>query len=136
MLFVKEWEEKNINIDIDVDIIKYKGNEELIHQIWINLISNAIKFSNINGDIEISGKKVDNNIVVKISDYGIGISNDSIQRIYDKFYQADASHSTIGNGLGLSIVQEIVKLHKGNIQVESEINKGTTFTVYLPIKEN
>lgn len=136
LLFVKEWEEKNINIDIDVDIIKYKGNEELIHQIWINLISNAIKFSNINGDIEISGKKVDNNIVVKISDYGIGISNDSIQRIYDKFYQADASHSTIGNGLGLSIVQEIVKLHKGNIQVESEINKGTTFTVYLPIKEN
>ena len=107
----------------------------MIHQIWINLISNAIKFSNINGDIEISGKKVDNNIVVKFSDYGIVISNDSIKRIYDKFYQADASHSTIGNGLGLSIVQEIIKLHKGNIQVESEINKGTTFTVYLPIKE-
>ena len=131
----KGWEDKNINIDIDVDNIKYRGNEELVHQVWINLISNAIKFSHINGDIEISCKKVDNNVVVKIRDYGIGIAKNDIQRIYDKFYQADTSHSTNGNGLGLSIVQEIVKLHDGDIKVESQINNGTTFTVYLPLKE-
>lgn len=136
LLFVKEWEEKNINIDIDVAPIKYVGNEELIHQIWINLISNAIKFSKINGNIEIRGKKVDNNYVVKISDDGIGIAPKDIQHIYEKFFQADTSHSTTGNGLGLSIVSEIIKLHNGNIEVESEINKGTIFTIYLPIKEN
>lgn len=135
LLFVNEWEDKNINIDIDVDNIKYRGNEELVHQVWINLISNAIKFSHVNGDIEISCKKVDNNVVVKIRDYGIGIAKNDIQRIYDKFYQADTSHSTNGNGLGLSIVQEILKLHDGDIKVESQINNGTTFTVYLPLKE-
>ena len=87
-------------------------------------------------DIEISGEIVDNMYVVKISDDGIGIDEDKINHIYDKFYQVDSSHSTAGNGLGLSIVSEIIKMHNGRVEVLSKINQGTTFIVYLPIKEN
>ena len=136
LLFVKEWEEKNININIDVEEIKFTGNEELIRQVWINLINNAIKFTNVNGTIEILGKKVDNKYVVKIIDDGIGIEKEKIEHIYDKFYQADTSHSTLGNGLGLAIVLEIIKLYNGTIEVSSKVNKGTTFIVTLPLKEN
>lgn len=136
LLFVKEWEEKNINFNIDVEEIKFTGNEELIRQVWINLINNAIKFTNVNGTIEILGKKVDNKYVVKIIDDGIGIEKEKIEHIYDKFYQADTSHSTLGNGLGLAIVLEIIKLYNGTIEVSSEVNKGTTFIVTLPLKEN
>lgn len=135
LLFVKQWENKNIDINVDVIPMKYHGNEELIKQIWINLISNAIKFTNSNGHIEILSEKVDNNYVIKICDDGIGMSNVEIKRIFDKFYQADTSHSTKGNGLGLAIVNEILKLCSGEISVESSLNKGTTFTVTLPIIE-
>ena len=74
--------------------------------------------------------------VVKICDDGIGIDDNKISHIYDKFYQADSSHSTVGNGLGLSIVSEILKLHDGKVEVLSKLDEGTTFTVYLQLKEN
>ncbi len=135
LLFVKQWEDKNIDINVDIITMKYHGNEELIKQIWINLISNAIKFTNPNGHIEILSKKEDNNYIIKICDDGIGISNAEIAHIFDKFYQADTSHSTKGNGLGLAIVNEILKLCNGKIAVDSNLNKGTTFTITLPIIE-
>lgn len=136
LLFQKEWEDKDININLDLMEFKYYGNEELLKQVWINLISNSIKFTNSNGNIEIFSEKVDNNYVVKISDDGIGMNEEQIKHIYDKFYQADTSHSTKGNGLGMSIVYEILMICNGKISIESQINKGTTFTILLPIRSN
>jgi len=136
LLFQKEWEDKNIDINLDLEKLKYYGNEELLKQVWINLISNSIKFTNSNGHIEIFGEKVDNKYVIKISDDGIGMNEENLKHIYDKFYQADTSHSTKGNGLGMSIVSEILKICNGEINIESSINKGTTFTILLPIRSN
>ncbi len=132
ILLEKEWTKKNIDIDLNLSEIKYYGNPEIMSRVWINLLSNAIKFSKDNGKINVSAKELKSHIVIIIRDYGIGMPKDVVSHIFDKFYQGDKSHSTLGNGLGLSLVKRIVELCNGSIKVESEVNRGTTFTIYLP----
>lgn len=125
------WREKNINIDVNLEEIYYYCDEDLLLQVWTNLLDNAIKFTNRNGKINIITKEENNKIIVKIQDNGIGMTGEEKDRIFDKFYQTDKSHSEQGSGLGLSIVKRIVELSGGNIFVESQKNKGTTFTIEL-----
>ena len=132
LLLEKFWSEKDIELDIDLDEIKYEFNEEMLSHVWINLISNAIKFTPKGGKIRCSLKLVEGTTVFEIEDSGNGMSDDVKARIFEKFYQGDSSHSTSGNGIGLNIVQRIVTLAGGNIAVESEEQKGAKFTVYLP----
>ena len=127
-----EWQAKNITFDLDeMASANYYGSKELIAQVWQNLISNAIKFSSDDGKITISVKKDNHDITVKITDEGIGMSEETIKHIYDKFYQGDSSHSSAGNGLGLALVKRIITISGGKIEIQSELNKGTTFTVIL-----
>lgn len=136
-LLEPKWKEKNLSFDISTQEIYYYGDEEITFQIWVNLIDNAIKFSEENGKISIKIKQEDCNIVVKIKDNGIGMDENEQQKIYTRFYQIDQSHSQEGSGLGLSIVKRIVDLSNGKIEVESKKNVGTTFTIKLPVeKEN
>ena len=107
----------------------------MLNQVWLNLLDNAIKFSLPEGIIEVGMKEQNDSIIVTITDTGCGITEEAVPKIFDKFYQEDISHGTMGNGLGLSIVQKIIKLHKGTIICESTISKGTKFTISLPIKE-
>lgn len=126
------WESKNIEFDLTLDNLIINSDEELLQNVWQNIISNAIKFSENNSKITIFGIVDNNEIKISIQDEGIGMSKETIQRVFDKFYQGDKSRSKEGNGLGLALTYRIVKLLKGKIAVDSKINEGTTFTVSLP----
>ncbi len=132
LLFQQEIENKNIELDIDLADTDYNGDEELMSQIWINLLSNALKYTPDGGKISVSLFFRAREICVKIKDNGIGIKKESLDRIFDKFYQEDSSRKTHGNGLGLPLVRRIVEIVGGRIHVESEPGKGTCVSVYLP----
>ena len=125
-------EKKEILLQADIHDDIIFGNKEMLNQVWLNLLDNAIKFTPGQGIIEISTQEKDDQVIVKISDTGCGIDAQALPKIFDKFYQEDRSHATMGNGLGLSIAYEIVTLHKGSIHCASTVFKGTTFTVSLP----
>lgn len=128
-----ELEKKHIKINMELCNIKCFGNEELICQIWMNLINNAIKFTPENGDITIIMTSNENFVTVDITDSGVGMKEETIQHIFKKYYQADTSHATKGYGLGLSIVERIVTLCDGKISVTSVPGSGSTFTTILPV---
>lgn len=132
LLLEKFWTEKEIDFDLDLDEIDYVFNEEMLSHLWINLLSNAIKFTPDGGRIACTLKKEHGNVMFRIKDNGVGMTDEVKSRIFEKFFQGDASHSVKGNGIGLNIVHRIVTLAQGTISVESEANNGSTFTVFLP----
>ncbi|MBQ8729647.1 MAG: sensor histidine kinase, partial [Lachnospiraceae bacterium] len=131
MGFETQWTQKNIDFDIDMAEIKYRGNEKLLIHVWTNLIGNAIKFSPDNGKIIIRLDSNDKNIAFTIQDEGPGIGKDAIKHIFDKFYQEDSSHKQEGSGLGLALVKRILNICEGNIEIESELGKGSKFIVEI-----
>lgn len=133
LLFEARWNQKQIDLDIELEEINYFSNEELLNQVWVNLIDNAIKFTQYGQKIEVSLFKEENNIVFKIKDYGCGMREDTIKHIFDKFYQGEESHSVQGNGLGLSVVERIIELFNGKVEVNSRLGEGTEFLVKLPL---
>lgn len=127
-----QWSEKNIEIDMEgLCEVNYYWNEHFLSQVWYNLFGNAIKFTENGGLIKVSCTKSGDNIIVSVSDNGCGIPEHALSYIFEKFYQADSSHSTKGNGLGLSVVKRIMDLCGGEISVTSEVGKGTEFIVKL-----
>lgn len=129
-------EEKNISIETKVadDLPSMSGDRNAIEAIFVNLISNAIKYTLPGGRVTVDMYKSGNDIRIKVVDTGIGIAPADIQKIFDKFYRirSETTKNIAGTGLGLSIVKRIVDLHKGYIHVESEENLGSTFIVTLP----
>ncbi len=132
LLLERSWSEKNIELDIELEPIKYTFNEEMISHVFINLFSNSVKFTENGGHISCRLFEDDRNVIFEISDNGIGMTDETRSHIFEKFYQGDTSHSTLGNGIGLNIVNRIVTLAGGNINVESEYSTGSKFTVMLP----
>ena len=134
MLF-EDWNAKNIEIIPELESVEYYGNPEILKHVWLNIIGNAIKYTDENGCIEITLTKnaVNKEIELKISDNGIGMDSATVERIFEKFYQGDSSRSNIGTGLGLAMVKRITELCGGRIKVRSEKGKGTDFYVYLPV---
>lgn len=131
LIMEADWTKKNLNLDIDLEKLAYLGDEHLLQQVWLNLIQNAIKFSNHNGVLRVALHKSAGIIRVEIEDNGKGISDKDQQRIFERFYKADKSRSKDGNGLGLAIVKKIVELSGGKIYFTSELGKGSIFTVEL-----
>ncbi len=131
----QKWKEKNLKFNISLEEKYFLGDEDLIFQIWLNLIENAIKFSKKDSYIDIKMKIENNKIVTEIRDYGMGMDKNEKSKIFERFYQIDKSHSENGSGLGLSIVKRIVELSNGEIEVISEKEKGTSFIVSLPLEE-
>lgn len=113
------------------DIMIY-GDEQRLEQVWINLISNAIKYTDNGGLITVSVKKTSREVEVSVEDTGHGMSRDTISHIFERFYREEKARSVEGNGLGLSIVKSIVDLHGGTIDVISQVDVGSTFIVKLP----
>lgn len=134
LMLEKAWESKRIEWELSLDPITVCSNRTVIEHIWINLFSNAVKFSPDGSKIEVSCQADGASAIVTIRDYGEGMSAQTIARIFEKFYQGDTSHAREGNGLGLSIVKRIVELANGEITVISEVGRGTTFRVLLPIR--
>ena len=133
LLLESKWQNKNLELFIDMDELEYHGNKALLNQVWINLIDNAIKFSPQNGKIKLKLHRKKDQVVFQILDNGCGMDEETKNHIFDRFYQGDSSHTAEGNGIGLTVVEKIVHLHKGQIRVVSEAGIGTTFTVNLPI---
>ena len=134
LLLEKQWEQKHLELVIDLAEVTCYGNAEMLSQAWVNLINNAIKFTPEGGTIGISLVAVDDTATVQVSDTGIGMDRETQQHIFEKFYQGDKSHHGEGNGLGLAMVKRIIALSRGKITVDSVKGKGTTFTVQLPVK--
>ncbi|GHU40209.1 two component sensor kinase [Clostridia bacterium] len=130
-----KWAKKEINIDVEMAEIMFNGNEDLIQQIWLNLLDNAIKFSKQGGIIKIRLVEWNSDIRFTICDNGIGFHENAKAKIFEKFYQDDSSRAKEGNGLGLAIVRQIIALCGGTIEVNSELNKGSVFTVILPTSD-
>lgn len=133
-LLEPKWSKKELTFNVSLEEKYFWGDEELIFQVWVNLIENAIKYSKQNSKIDITLKQVDNFIVVQIKDYGKGMKEEELNKIFSRFYQIDKSHSSEGSGLGLAIVKRIVELSEGTIEVISQENEGTTMKVRLPVK--
>ena len=132
-LLEPKWSKKDIKINVSLEEKTFLGDEDLIFQVWVNIIDNAIKFSNEGGSIDIKVYEKDSNINVEIKDHGIGMKEEELEKVYDRFYQIDKSHSKEGSGLGLAIVKRIVELSEGKIEIKSKENKGTTVIVKLPV---
>ena len=132
-LLEPKWSKKDIKINVSLEEKIFLGDEDLIFQVWVNIIDNAIKFSNEGGSIDIKVYEKDGNINVEIKDRGIGMKEEELEKVYDRFYQIDRSHSKEGSGLGLAIVKRIVELSEGKIEIKSKENKGTTVIVKLPV---
>lgn len=133
LLFESKWEKKNVELNIDFDECLIEANEELLKEVWINLIDNALKFVPRCGILSVSAAEQNGIVAVTVANTGSEIPRDKLDKIWNKFYQVDESHATEGNGIGLAIVKRIVELHGGAINVESA-NGVTAFTVELPQK--
>ncbi len=129
LMLETKWSDKNIELMLDLAEIHYFGNEDLALQVWLNLIDNAIKFSPLNGRLEIHLIQKDGKIHFSVEDQGCGMTEQEISHIFEKFYRADQSHHLPGNGIGLAIVDKLVKLMEGEISVKSEPSKGSLFIV-------
>ena len=126
------WTKKNLTLFPELEEIYYNGSAELLSHIWRNLLSNAIKFSPDGGELRVDLYRQNGEIVVKITDEGVGMDEETAKHIFDKFYQGDSSHKTEGNGLGLSIAARAATLCGGQITVHTAKNEGCTFEVRLP----
>lgn len=131
------WTEKDILMDVNLDEhVKLIGDEELLSQVWMNLLSNSLKFTPAGGSVSVEVKRSEEGAVVVVSDNGIGISEEDLPHIFERFFKADRARSRRnngnGSGLGLSIVKVIVDLHGGQVKASGRPGAGTTFTVTLP----
>lgn len=135
VLLEPKWSKKDIVFDIDLMDVIYTGQQALLFQIWINIIGNAIKFSDMGGEITVRLSSDEERVKVTISDNGIGMTAETMNHIFDKFYQGDTSRRSHGNGLGLALCREIADKCGGKIYVASEPGCGSVFTVVLNLKK-
>jgi len=132
-LYEKDLLQREISWSVNCDEILIQGDDSKLKQVWINLISNSLKFTGKGGDISVTVSG-ENPVLIRFSDTGTGIAPDDIPNIFERFYKADQSRNAEGSGLGLSIVREIITLHKGRISVKSTENSKTEFLIELPGK--
>ncbi|MER2112854.1 MAG: HAMP domain-containing sensor histidine kinase [Solibacillus isronensis] len=134
-LFSKRWklDDKQMELVYELEQVEVFADEQLMEQVWDNLLSNAIRYSEDKGKIIVTCSKKDNQIFVTIKDNGIGIPEEALEKVKERFYRVDPSRSSQSSGLGLAIVTEIVNRHAGQFIIESELGKGTKVTVVLNV---
>lgn len=135
LLLENHWTKKNIDLQPDFDEFEIEANEELLKQVWINLIDNAVKFAPRCGTVALDISESGESVAVTVSNTGKDIEPEKLDKIFNKFYQADESHAGEGNGIGLAIVKRVVDLHGGKVTVKSQ-NGMTSFTVELPRRQS
>lgn len=132
LLLEPRWSAKHLELDVDMDECTCMGNEELLMQVWVNLLDNAIKFTESYGCVSVCLRER-GLLKVTVSDNGPGMDQETQDRIYEQFYQGDRSHVKEGAGLGMAIVRRIVDMHQGSISIRSALGEGTSITVCLPL---
>ncbi|OPH57200.1 hypothetical protein BC351_25365 [Paenibacillus ferrarius] len=138
VFYEPQWSSKQLELDLELPRVKITADADQLSQVWMNLLGNAIKFTPPEGTIRIRLEPLNDRVRVRIQDTGRGIAAADQERIYDRFYKADSARQreTDGSGLGLAIVRKIVELHHGTIEVHSEMDQGTQFTVTIPVMFN
>lgn len=135
--FESQWETKELEIEADIEEdVTVEADGQLLSLVWNNLLSNAIKFTDDGGKITVSLRTDGRMAIVKVADTGCGIDRETGKHIFEKFYQGDTSRATRGNGLGLALVRRVVEIVGGNISVESQVGKGSVFTIEIRRKQN
>lgn len=131
-----QWLEKGLEMNVEVEALTVEADPELLSQVWVNLLHNAIKFTPEGGSITVGLELAEDTAVVRITDTGIGIAEEDQPFIFQRFFKADKSRnrSAGGSGLGLSIIHKIVEMHRGTIQVSSKEGEGTQMTITLPLR--
>ncbi|MGE8204545.1 sensor histidine kinase [Heyndrickxia sp. NPDC080065] len=137
VIFMTEWSwrEKDIAIDMELPATFIHADQKLLHQVWTNLITNCIKYTEPGGTISMRISQKDDECHIEIQDSGIGISEEDLPHIFNRFYRADKSRNRKegSSGLGLAITKKIIDLHGGKIYARSQIGKGTTFYIQFPL---
>ncbi|WP_168121840.1 HAMP domain-containing sensor histidine kinase [Paenibacillus sp. HB172176] len=134
LLMEPKWSAKNLHLDIVLEeAVELFGNKNLIQQVWINLLDNAIRHTERGGTLKVGLWRSGRTAVFRLEDNGCGMSEETMRRMFDQFYQGDASRSMTGNGLGLTLVKRIVDFCEGTIEAQSELGKGSVFTITLPL---
>ena len=133
ILLSHSWEEKNLTFSAELETVDCTGSEELLRQVWLNLLNNAIRYTPPGGEIGVELKRTGREAAVRVWDTGAGMTAEVQAHIFEKYYQGDPSEKKQGLGLGLSIVHRIVELSGGRIEVASQPQQGSSFTVYLPL---
>ena len=139
---VRDWKEKlaakNLKVIVDLapDGSTLRADETRLREVLYNLLENAVKYSRENGEIDLRAVQRGSELVLSVTDNGLGIGKDDLPRIFERFYRADKARSRElgGTGLGLAIVKHIAQLHGGRVEAESELGHGTTIRVVLPIR--
>lgn len=129
LLLQKKWEDKNLELDLDLPPVTVVQNADLLQHVWTNLLSNAVKFTPEGGTIALTVSETEASVTVTVKDTGIGMTEEELLHVFDKCYQADPSHHGEGNGLGLCIARRACVLSEGRITVSSKCGEGTVFTV-------
>ena len=130
----QKWEDKELELDVDLERTTFTGYEALLLHVWTNLIDNAVKFDPHGGLLRLRLYQPDEHLLFTIEDSGPGIAAGDEERIFAKFYQSDTSREAEGNGLGLALVKKIVELNGGSVRAENLPQGGCRFTVRLPAK--
>lgn len=133
ILLMPSFEEKNIQLEAELPEMKFYGNEELMKEVWVNLLDNARKYSSEGNLVFVEGKVTQDDLWITVRDEGQGMDEQTKQHLFERYYQGDASHETSGFGMGLPIVKRIVELSGGTIWVESTLGNGTTVTIFLKL---
>lgn len=136
LAYEPQWTAKTLDIDVSLEEVEVLADEDLLSQVWSNLLHNSIKFTPESGRVYVEAHRQGGTVECRITDTGIGIPEEAQAHIFERFYKADASRerSREGSGLGLAIAQKIVELHQGTIGVASQAGAGTTLIVSLPVR--
>jgi two-component system phosphate regulon sensor histidine kinase PhoR len=137
---IRDWKEKltaknlKVIVDLPSEELTFRADETRLEEVLHNLLDNAVKFSRENGQIHLQATRRGSDMVLSVTDYGLGIGKEHLPRIFERFYRADKARSRElgGTGLGLAIVKHIAQLHGGRVEAESELGRGTTIRVVLP----
>ena len=135
LMLQNNWEHRGIRFELELNDATVNANEEMMSQVWLNLIDNAVKFSRDRGRVVVSLNEIAGNAVAMVRDYGAGIADKDLPHVFEKYYQSDGSRAIPGNGLGLTLAKRIVELHGGSITCASKENRWTEFTVRLPMPD-
>jgi signal transduction histidine kinase len=131
-----QWTAKHLDVGLDAAPTEIEADADMLHQAWLNLVQNAIKYTPDGGRVRVTMRTLPDRVRVEVVDTGIGVAASDLPRVFERFFRADKARSGEGNGLGLSLVKRVVELHGGEVGASSRPGVGSTFSVTLPLNGN